>query len=253
MMLVSVIMPAYNAEKYIGQAIESVQKQTYENWELLIIDDGSTDKTCELVNQKALEDSRICLHKNPENKGVSYTRNRGVQLAKGEWIAFLDSDDMWQPEKLQKQIDLAANKKDSALIFTATAFMNEQGEPAKYILHVPYKITYWQLLKQNIISCSSVFVKKECMRDVKMPGDQMHEDFAAWLQILKKIPCAYGIDEPLLNYRISSGTKSSNKIKAFKMTMRVYKYIGLNIFERMYYMCWYVFKNLLKYAQIKIG
>ena len=154
--------------------------------------------------------------------------------------------------KLQKQIDLAANKKDSALIFTATAFMNEQGEPAKYILHVPYKITYWQLLKQNIISCSSVFVKKECMRDVKMPGDQMHEDFAAWLQILKKIPCAYGIDEPLLNYRISSGTKSSNKIKAFKMTMRVYKYIGLNIFERMYYMCWYVFKNLLKYAQIKL-
>lgn len=249
-MNISIIMPAYNAEKYILEAIESVQNQTYSNWELLILDDNSTDDTEKLVQKKILEDKRIFYYKNSKNKGVSYTRNKGINIAKGDWIAFLDSDDVWSKEKLEKQFLLIKNYPQAKLLFTGSAFIDEKSRLLNYTLSVPTEIDYKTLLKQNIISCSSVLVKKEYVCKFNMPNDTMHEDFAVWLQILKEIPIAYGINEPLLLYRLSSNSKSSNKIKAAKMTLKVYQYIGLSIPEIIYYFCCYTIRSLKKYKNI---
>ena len=127
--MVSIIMPAYNAEKTIRQSIESVLAQTYRDWELIVIDDGSRDDTAQILSDFSLQDARICFSKNEKNSGASYTRNRAISLAKGEWIAFLDSDDLWKPEKLEKQLALTEKYPDMAVCYTASAFINEDGNP----------------------------------------------------------------------------------------------------------------------------
>lgn len=250
---VSIIMPAYNAERTIRDAVNSVIGQTFENWELLVIDDGSGDSTYNIIKEASAADQRVRAMRNNKNLGVSETRNRGVSCAGGGWIAFLDSDDMWKPEKLEKQLKLAEIKRDAALIFTGSSFINADGSPTTYSLAVPEQTTYRKLLKQNIISCSSVLVKKELVQKFRMKHDNMHEDFAVWLQILKDGFKAYGIDEPLLVYRISTKSKSGNKIKAAKMTYSVYRHIGLTAPERAYYLTWYGIKNIIKYNKIKAG
>ena len=247
---VSVIMPAFNAEKYIEQAIKSVLDQTYSNLELIVINDCSSDKTEEIIDKFVLQDKRVKKYNNSSNLGVSKTRNFGISIAEHDLIAFLDSDDIWKSNKLQKQIEIINNNSDFNLVFTGSQFINQDGEKLDYILNVPEKISYKELLKQNVISCSSVLAQKSLFDEIKMPSDDMHEDFATWLSILKKYDYAYGINEPLLIYRISSNSKSSNKIKAAKMTYKVYKYIGLNIFERLYYFTQYSIRSLTKYSNI---
>lgn len=249
--LISIIMPAYNCEKYITQAVKSVIEQTYQNWELLIINDASNDSTPNIINALAKMDLRIFTYNNEENKGVSETRNRGVSLAKGAWIAFLDSDDMWMKKKLEKQVEFLKNNETAELIFTGSAFMNEENHRAEYVLHVPQKVGFRELLKQNVISCSSVLIKKEHLLTYKMPSDKLHEDYTVWLRTLKKGKAAYGLDEPLLIYRISSNSKSGNKLKAAKMQFRVYRFVGLNVCLASYYMVWYAVRNIKKYRRIQ--
>lgn len=248
---VSVIIPAYNASDFISKALTSVLEQTYKNFELIIIDDCSRDDTFKIINDFAAKDDRIKVYRNEKNSGVAFTRNFGVLMATSDWIAFLDSDDKWRGDKLEKQIALLKNNPDASLIFTGSSFINEGGKGSSYILRVPEKITFRQLLKQNLISCSSVLVKKEHLLKYKMERDDMHEDFAVWLQILRNEKYAYGIDEPLLIYRISSGSKSGNKIKAAGMTYSVYRYIGLNFLTSLYNMFFYTLRNLKKYRAIK--
>lgn len=246
--MISIIMAAYNAERTISTAIQSVVEQTYEEWELIVIDDCSEDQTYAVVC--SFKDPRIRALRNERNSGVSYSRKKGMESAKGEWIAILDSDDMWTPDKLQKQINLV--KESSAkLVFTASAFMDDLGNPIDWQLHVPKTINYRRLLKQNLISNSSVLVEKELYRKHYAIGDDMHEDFAIWLGITKEGYLAYGIDEPLLVYRIANSSKSSNKIKAAKMNWNTYRYVGLNPVSSAYYMCWYTVKGLLKYKHLK--
>ena len=158
--LISIIMPAYNCEKYIGEAIDSVLAQSCRNWELIIIDDGSADNTSSIITEYLQKDSRISLLSNEKNIGVSATRNRGIEFAKGNWIAFLDSDDIWTPYKLEKQIE-TAQEKNGEFIFTGSAYINEEGKPYKGIFEVPEKVSYKELRKQNVISCSSVLIKKK--------------------------------------------------------------------------------------------
>ena len=222
--MVSVVMPAYNAEKTIFMAVNSVLSQTYDDFELIIVDDLSKDNTENIIKQ--FNDSRIVYIKNEQNSGASYSRNRGISLAVGEWIAFLDSDDCWRSDKLKKHIDLHAENKEAVLSYTASAFMNESGQTYDYIMKVEEKIDYKYLLKRNVISCSSVFVKADVMKSIKMPGDYMSEDYYTWLEILKKHRFAYGINEPLLTYRISRKSKSSNRLKAARMTYETYKETG---------------------------
>lgn len=248
--LISIIMAAYNAEKTIEQAISSVLNQTYPNFELLVVNDCSKDGTVELVRNIAAKDSRVRFISNVKNSGVSYTRKRGLEEAKGSWIAILDSDDAWAPEKLEKQIALQ-KRMNANLLFTGSAFMDSDGHSIDWYLHAPAEVTYRQLLKQNVLSNSSALVRKELYAKHYAIGDGMHEDFAIWLSILKEGKKAYGVDEPLLIYRIAKSSKSGNKVKAAKMNWNTYRYVGLNPLEAFYYECWYVVKGLLKYKNLK--
>ena len=248
--LVSIIMAAYNAEKTIEQAINSVLSQTYTNFELLVVNDCSKDRTAELVKGIAATDGRVRLISNVKNSGVSYTRKHGLEEANGSWIAILDSDDAWAPEKLEKQIELQ-NRTNADLLFTGSAFMDADGHPIDWYLHAPAEVTYRQLLKQNVLSNSSALVRKELYARHYAVGDGMHEDFATWLGILKNGRLAYGVDEPLLIYRIAKNSKSGNKIKAAKMNWNTYRYVGLNFVQSLYYECCYTVNGLRKYKNLK--
>lgn len=247
--LISIVMPAYNCEKIIAESIDSVIRQTYQNWELLVLDDGSKDNTLQIINEFAGKDSRIKSLPNEVNKGVSATRNRGIELAKGSWIAFLDSDDIWEPSKLEKQIEIAG-KKSADFLFTGASYINEDGEPYKGIFEVPEEVTYKKLRNQNVISCSSVLIKKKYFENIKMEKDEMHEDYAVWLRVLKLGVTAHGVNEPLLIYRISKNSKSGNKLKTVKMTYKVFRFVGINPVGSTYFMIRHVLASVGKYRKI---
>lgn len=248
--MISVVIPAYNAEKYISHTIDSVLVQTYTDYEIIVVDDCSKDKTYEIALSYADRYPNIRVYKNEQNSGVSHSRNFGVSVANGDYIAFLDSDDMWREDKLSKQVELLKQNPEAALCFTASSFIDDDGNELEYVLNVPEKIAFKTLLKQNLISCSSVVVKKSYMQEIKMQSDKMHEDFAVWLKILQKEPYAYGINEPLLKYRRLNNSKSSNKIKAAKMSWMVYRHIGLNFPQTIYYMFHYAVRSLKKYSKL---
>ncbi len=248
--LVSIVMPAYNCEKYIEGAINSVLNQTYQNWELIVIDDGSKDKTGYIIKELENKDSRIKFIKNEKNMGVSATRNRGISIASSEWIAFLDSDDMWEESKLEKQIKVA-EEKAAEFLFTGSSFINEEGKPYKGVFKVPESVNYKKLRNQNIISCSSVLINKRFFEVIKMEKDDMHEDYAVWLRILKTGVTAYGINEPLLIYRISRNSKSGNKVRTIKMTYKVFRFVGINPIGSAYFMVRHILGAVGKYANIK--
>ncbi len=250
--MVTIIMPAYNCDKYLREAVESVIAQTYKEWRLLIIDDCSKDGTTALAEKLAEQDSRITVLYNEKNLGVSGTRNRGIREADSEWIAFLDSDDAWTPDKLEKQFALIEQIPEAKLLYTGSGFMKENGERMDFTLHVPEKISRRELLKQNRLSCSSSLVKRELLLKYPMPEKgTMHEDFAVWLRILEDEQYAYGIDEPLLIYRRSENSKSGNKIKAARMNWNTYKEVGLSWATAAYYMCWYTVRGLKKYKNLR--
>lgn len=225
---ISIVMPAYNAEKTIEDSIKSVINQSYSDFELIIIDDCSTDSTSRIIERIAKEDSRIAFYKNPKNSGVSNTRNRAISLAKGEWIAFLDSDDLWAKNKLEKQLTFIRNIPDAVLSYTSSRFIDADNKIYSFEMHAKYKIAFKELLKRNLISCSSVIVKADVIKNIKMPGDYMHEDYYTWLTLLKKYKFAYGLDLPLLTYRLSNNSKSSSRFKSAVMIFRTYEAIGFN-------------------------
>ncbi|GHV09974.1 glycosyl transferase [Clostridia bacterium] len=223
---ITIIMPTYNAERTIAASIASVFAQTYTDFELLIIDDCSTDST-HTIAQNAIAGRNARLLRNTTNLGVAASRNYGVSMAKGEWTAFLDSDDLWQPDKLQKQLDFM-RQTGAVISYTASAFMDFDGKPYGYIMPAVPKLSYRQLLKQNLMSCSSVIVRTDIISRYKMGGDEMHEDYATWLAILREFGHAYGLDEPLLTYRLSPTSKSGNRFKSALMTFNAYRYVGYN-------------------------
>lgn len=248
---ISIITPAYNCEKYLEQSVDSVLSQTWQDWELLIIDDCSKDNTYALMQKLAKKDERIRIIQNPQNSGAAATRNNGVRQASGEWIAFIDSDDLWEPDKLEKQMALLTKNPEAALVFTGSAFIDAQGNRIAHILHVPEKINRKKLLGQNVISCSSVLIRKELMKEFPMPEeDGIHEDFATWLAILNKIPYAYGVDEPLLIYRRSATSKSGQKSKSAQMNWRTYIRAGIPLGARVIAMMKYTVNGLEKYFML---
>ena len=241
---VSVIMPAYNAAAYITEAVDSVFLQQV-NWELLIIDDGSTDNTEEVV-KSYLSDSRVTYIRNKKNLGVATSRNLGVQKAKGYYIAFLDADDRWTEEKLERQLCLM-KEKNAVLCSTARALMSNEGELTGRIIPVAEEITYRSLLHGNCISLSSAVIKREVALEFPMEQDRLHEDYILWLSVLKKYKIAYGLNAPMLEYRLSEKSKSGNKFKSARMTFGVYRYMGMNIFQSCYYFFFYAINGVLKY------
>ncbi|WP_336990272.1 glycosyltransferase family 2 protein [Bacillus infantis] len=250
--LISIIMPAYNCESFIEEAVTSVINQTYKTWELIVIDDGSRDNTVGIIKDLSNNDDRIRFYINEENQGVSATRNRGISLAKGEWIAFLDSDDKWKKNKLEKQLTFS-QENNAEFIFTGSSYIDENGESFKGVFEVPGKVTYKKLRTHNVISCSSVLIKKSLLKDIKMERDDMHEDYAVWLRVLKTGVCAYGVNNPLLIYRISPNSKSGNKLKTIKMTYKVFRFINMNPIASAYFMTRHLMGSIIKYRRIKNG
>ncbi|MDW3038834.1 MULTISPECIES: glycosyltransferase family 2 protein [Bacillus cereus group] len=227
--MISVIIPSYNAGSFIKDTLQSVQSQTYTNWEIIIVDDVSTDNTCELIKAEIKKDDRIRLIELQENGGAAIARNTGINNAKGRYIAFLDSDDLWLPEKLEKQLAFMQNN-DVAFSFTSYQIMNQDGILTDKVVHVPEKINYNGLLKNTIIGCLTVMLDIEKLGKVQMPNIRTRQDTATWLKILKQGHCAYGLDEVLSKYRKVENSISSKKFKMAKMNWKLYREIeGLSI------------------------
>lgn len=245
--LVSIIMPAYNAEKYIEEAIQSVLKQTYTNWELIIVNDCSTDKTEQIIKEYQ-EDQRIKLYSLLKNKGVANARNVALKKAAGRYVAFLDSDDIWLPEKLEKQIGFM---KKNNYVFTYHNYRtvkvgnNDLGK----IFNVPLKIDYEEFLKgNNTGSCLSTCIDRKVIGHIWMP-EEKHEDYICWLNIFRKYRIkGYGMNECLAYYRVGKKSVSSNKVKSAYWTWKVYRDSQkLTIMESMRCFGYYVIGGISKY------
>ena len=207
--LVSIIMPAYNCADYIVESIRSVQSQTYRNWELIIADDKSTDGTVDIVRVMAEDDNRIRLLETDRNLGPAVARNRAMDVANGNYIAFLDSDDVWYPDKLQKQL---AFMEANGYSFTYTAYkkINERSEYMGIVISAPGSVNYSSMLyRGDPIGNSTVIYDADKLGKFLVPDIKRRNDFALWLKIMHDCDRAYGLDEVLASYRIRSGSVSS--------------------------------------------
>ena len=242
--LVTVIIPAYNCANYISQAIESALIQNV-SMEILVIDDGSKDNL-EQVMDAYRKYPEIYYIKNRKNMGVSKVRNAGVRYAHGEYIAFLDADDLWEEGKLQKQLALL-QRTNGVISSTARELMNPDGTLTGYVIPVKKELSFEDLCRQNQINCSSVLIKREVALEFQMFCDDCHEDYLTWMNILKKYGTCYAINEPLLKYRVSNTGKSGGKWHSAKMTFRTYRYMGFGILRSAYYFAHYAFNGIRKY------
>lgn len=243
---VSVITASYNASRFIEETIKSVLDQTYDNLELIIVDDCSTDNTEEIVKKYMKLDSRVKFYKLEKNSGAAVVRNTALEKAKGRFIAFLDSDDVWDREKLEKQINFMKNN-NYGFSFTSYRLINENGLLLNKEVRVPSQIKYEQLLKNTIIGCLTVIIDKDIIGDFRMPLVRAGQDTATWLSILKNGNIAYGYDEVLAFYRLVNGSISSNKFKALKRTWNTYRKLeNLNLIKSTYYFVHYVLNAIRK-------
>lgn len=241
---VSVVIPVYNCEKYIETALESVKGQKTD-WECIIVDDHSTDGTAKRI-EPFLKDSRFRYICQERNMGVATGRNLGVSMAEGKYIAFLDGDDYWTEDKLEKQYAIM-EENNAVLSSTGRELMDEKDALSGKVIGIPERVSYKMLLKGNVLNTSGVMVRRDVALKYPMAEDHLHEDYIMWLSILKEYNEAFGINEPLLKYRVVKGSKSANKLKSAKMTYGVYRYIGLGRLQAMYYFCFYAIKGFLKY------
>ncbi|WP_249869266.1 glycosyltransferase family 2 protein [Oceanobacillus saliphilus] len=222
--LISVITPSYNAEKFIGYTIESVLNQTYSNWEMVIVDDCSTDNTTSIVKEYMERDKRIKLFVLEENSGSAVARNTAMENAKGQYIAFLDSDDLWLPEKLEKQLSFM-REKEIAFSFTKYVRILEDGTKTNAVSEAPESVNYDDLMKRCVIGCLTVMLDREKIGNLKMVNIRTRQDYVYWLTITKNGFLAYGLPEILAEYRLVDNSISSNKWKAAKRNWYVFREI----------------------------
>ena len=226
--LVSIITPTYNSEKYIASTIQSVQNQSYKNWELHIIDDCSTDDTVEIVNSAVKIDDRIHLHILPLNKGTGEARNIGVAHSKGTYISFLDSDDLWKPNKLEDQLEFM-NKNNLPFTFSFYDCIAEDGTNLNIRKEAPSMITYKKLFFCNYIGNSTAIYNAEILGKIPINNRRKRQDWMLWLTILKKIKEAQPFPNALSYYRIRKNSISSSKMELLKFNFNVYhKFHKLN-------------------------
>lgn len=244
MSLVSIITPNYNSARFIGETIESVLAQTYTNWELIIIDDNSTDNSLEVLEQYQ-DHPKIRIISNSVNSGAAICRNQAIEIAKGRFIAFLDSDDVWYPEKLEKQINFMHNNQH---VFTYTAYdkINEQGNEIGHI-DIPLKLNYQDLLKTCSIGCLTAIYDTNKLGKVYMPDIRKRQDYGLWLKILKQEKFAYGINTSLAKYRVRNNSISSNKLKAAGYQWKIYRDVeDLSLIKSFILMIHYTFHGVIK-------
>lgn len=245
--LVSIVVPVYNAAKFLDDTIKTVKNQTYGNWELILVNDCSKDKSVNLIKRYQKDDKRIKLFSMEINSGAALSRNKGIDEAHGKYLAFLDADDLWKDKKLEKQIAFMKSK-DCAFSFTGYEFANSDGKPNGKKVFIPNSINYKQALKNTIIWTSTVIfdIEKLSKQNIHMPNVKS-EDTATWWNILRQGYIAYGLNEILSYYRRSEGSLSSNKLIAIKRTWDLYRVVErLNIFYSCYCFCWYAFNATMK-------
>ncbi len=244
--LVSIITPSYNASKFIEETINSVLMQTYTNWELIIVDDSSVDNSVEIIESYLKNDVRIKLIQLEKNIGAAEARNIGLRMAKGRYIAFLDSDDIWMPQKLEKQLRFM-QKKAIAFSFTAYQQMSADGKILKKSINAPPFITYNGYLKNTIIGCLTVIINRDLTGSFEMPNIKSSHDMALWLEIMKRGFVAYGINETLAKYRIVNTSNTANKWKAAKDVWKVYREIEkIHFLKSFYLFCNYAYNAASK-------
>ena len=244
--LVSIIMPSYNAARFIGESINSVLLQTYSNWELLIVDDCSKDNSVEVVRKFANIDKRVVLFSLEKNVGAAAARNVAIEHAQGQYLAFLDSDDVWDEYKLEKQL---AFMKQYSYVFTFSNYyvMEENGKKTENIVKVPSSLSYHQYLRNTIIGCLTVIIDRQQTGDFKMPLIKSSHDMALWLLIMKRGFKAYGLKDVLAGYRLVSTSNTAKKWKAAKDVWKVYREIeGLSVLYAAYCFCGYAINAVLK-------
>jgi len=245
-MLVSIITPTYNSVNYIEATIKSIINQTYTEWELLITDDNSFDGTWELIQQYSLIDSRIKVFKLEKNSGPAIARNNSLSNSSGRFVAFCDSDDLWYPSKLEKQLEFMLSN-NFAFTFTAYQLISHKGILNKQIINVPKQIDYKSYLKNTIIGCLTVIIDKEKVGEFKMPAIRSSHDMALWLLIMKRGYKAYGLNEVLAYYRIVPNSNTSKKWRAARDVWNVYRKIErINFIKSFYYFIFYVINAILK-------
>ena len=244
--LVSIITPSYNSALFIEATINSVQKQTHTNWEMLITDDGSSDNSAEIISKISQKDDRIKLFK-INNSGPGIARNNSIKNAKGNYLAFLDSDDLWFPEFLYTS--LSKIKNSEGFVFSSYKRCDENTlEEVFQDFIVPNKVNYTDILKTNSISCLTAFIDVGKLGKELMPEIMYRQDMGLWLKYLKKIEFAIGIQQPLAIYRIRKKSHSRNKKKLLKPQWYFYRKVeNISFLKSIYYMVMWAINGLKKY------
>lgn len=245
--LVSIITPSYNSAKFIAETIQSVQNQTYPNWEMIIMDDGSLDETESVVLSKIENDNRIQFHKLSQNSGPAIARNTGIEKASGDYMTFIDADDIWFPTFIENNIK-TIQETGIPFVFSSYKRANEQLEFVYSDFIVPHKVSYSDILKSNSISCLTAFVDIKKLGKKYMPLIRKRQDMGLWLNYLKVIPFAHGIQETQAIYRIRENSLSRKKSDLIKYQWQFY--IGvekLNVFKSAYYMLHWMYRGFMKY------
>ena len=218
--LVSVITPVYNAEKVIKKTLESVFAQTYKSIEIVLVDDCSKDNSALIIKKLQETHSEIVYYLQPKNMGAGAARNKALELAKGQYVAFLDADDLWKPEKVQKQI-LHLKEKNGSFSFTAIEMIDGDDKIIKGKRKVKEEIDYKFLLSNTMIPTSGVLVDRCVKGDFRMHLRRGGQDYSTWLKLLRDGSKAYGIDEALVSYRIAGESLSSNKLKSIRQIWEI--------------------------------
>lgn len=244
--LVSIIMPTYNCAKFIGKTIESVIAQTYENWELIIVDDCSKDNTEEVVSK--YKDNRIKYHRLENNSGAAVARTEAMKKARGSYMSFLDSDDLWKEDKLEKQLEFM-NKNNYNFTCTEYEQIDEEGNMLNKVIKVKKRADYNRILLDCPVGNSTVMYNVEKLGKFEVPNIRKRNDDALWLQILKKEKYIYGMPDILMEYRIRSNSISSNKLSLVKYHWQLYREIEhLSVFRSVFHICWW---GMIKVLHIK--
>ncbi|RAK23643.1 glycosyltransferase involved in cell wall biosynthesis [Flavobacterium aquaticum] len=245
--LVSIITPSYNSAKFIAETIQSVQNQTYQNWEMIIVDDGSSDETETVVLSIIENDSRIQFHKLSQNSGPAVARNTGIEKASGDYMTFIDADDIWFPTFIENNIK-TIQETGIPFVFSSYKRANEQLEFVYSDFIVPNKVSYTDILKSNSISCLTAFLDIKKLGKKYMPLIRKRQDMGLWLNYLKVIPFAHGIQETQAIYRIRENSLSRKKSDLIKYQWQFYREVEkLNVFQSIYYMLHWMYRGFMKY------
>ena len=243
---VSVIIPVYNKEKYLKKSIESIISQSYKDWEIILVDDCSTDNSAQIISKYTAEYPNIIYHKQEKNGGAAVARNTALSLANGRFAAFLDADDEWWPDKLEKQLEFMKGK-NAVMSCTALECIDEEGKSLNSVRPVINEISYKFLLKNTMIATSTVIVDRKKTGDFKMPLRRRGQDYATWLKLLRSGNLCIGLNEVLTKYRVMKKSLSSNKWSSIKQVWDIQtENEGINKFSASINICFFIYNALKK-------